>query len=84
MRRRVKDFEIGPIELLRWTMSVHSVENSGAVAQTEAVSQAQSAQKKAIQNSAIPEDRVTISAASQAKQTASSIGADLGESSGLK
>ena len=55
-------------------MSVHSVQNTQA-AQTHAVSQAQSAQKQN-QNNAIPVDKVTISAAAQAKQTASSIGAD--------
>jgi hypothetical protein len=57
-------------------MSVHSVQGSQAAAQTQAVSQAQSAQKQANQNSAIPVDKVTLSAAAQAKQTASSIGAD--------
>jgi hypothetical protein len=57
-------------------MSVHSLQNTQATAQTQAVSQAQSTQKQANQNSAIPVDKVTISAAAQAKQTASSIGAD--------
>jgi hypothetical protein len=57
-------------------MSVHAIQSSQPVAQTEAVSQAQSAQKQASQQSTIPQDRVTISAAA-AKQTASSIGADL-------
>jgi hypothetical protein len=56
-------------------MSVHSVQNTQAV-QTQAVSQAQSAHKQASQNSALPVDKVTISAAAKAKQTASSIGAD--------
>lgn len=56
-------------------MSVHSVQNTQAV-QTQAVSQAQAAQKQASQTSTLPEDKVTISAAAQAKQTASSIGAD--------
>jgi hypothetical protein len=55
---------------------VHSVQSSQAATQTEAVSQAQSAQKQANLQSAIPQDRVTISAAAQAKQTASAIGAD--------
>jgi hypothetical protein len=55
-------------------MSMHSVQITQAV-QTQAVSQAQAAQKQASQASAIPVDKVTISAA-QAKQTASSIGAD--------
>jgi hypothetical protein len=59
-------------------MSVHSVQNADATAQTQAVSQAQSAQKKTNQNTALPEDKVTISTAAQAKQTASSIGADTG------
>ena len=56
-------------------MSVHSVQNTQAV-QSQAVSQAQAAQKQASQTNAIPVDKVTISAAAQAKQTASSIGAD--------
>lgn len=55
-------------------MSVHSVQNSQA-AQSQAVSEAQAAQKQASQNSPLPVDKVTISAAAQAKQTASSIGA---------
>jgi hypothetical protein len=65
-------------------MSVHSVQNSQAAAQTAAVSQAQSVQKLTNQNRAIPEDKITISAEAQAKQTASSIGADLGQNDGLK
>ena len=56
-------------------MSVHSVQTTQAT-QTQAVSQAQSAQKQANQSSALPVDKVTISAAAQAKQTSSSIGAD--------
>ncbi len=56
-------------------MSVHSVQSTQAV-QAQAVSQAQAAQKQASQTNAIPVDKVTISAAAQAKQTASSIGAD--------
>jgi len=64
-------------------MSVHQVQNSHA-SQTEAVSQAQAAQKQASQKSLLPEDRVTISAAAQAKQTASSIGADLDYENGGK
>jgi hypothetical protein len=58
-------------------MSVHAIQSSQLAAQTEAVSKAQSAQKQASQQNAFPQDRVTISAAAQAKQTASSIGADL-------
>jgi hypothetical protein len=58
-------------------MSVHSVQNTQAV-QAQAVSQAQAVQKQASQTSALPVDKVTISAAAQAKQTASSIGADHG------
>jgi sRNA-binding protein len=57
-------------------MSVHAVHSSQQVAQAEALSQAQSAQKQASQHSAVPHDTVTISAAAQAKQTASAIGAD--------
>ena len=56
-------------------MSVHSVQNIQAT-QSLAVSQAQSAQRQATQT-ALPQDKVTISAAAQAKQTASSIGANL-------
>jgi len=58
-------------------MSVHSIQSSHAVAQTEAVSQAQSAQRQASTQNAIPQDKVTISAAAQAKQTASAIGANI-------
>jgi hypothetical protein len=61
-------------------MSVHSIQNNHAVTQDEAVSQAQSAQKQANLQNALPEDKVTISAAAQAKQTASAIGADLNKS----
>jgi len=57
-------------------MSVHSVQNNQATAPAQAVSQAQSAQKQANIQHALPEHKVTISAAAQAKQTASSIGAD--------
>lgn len=57
-------------------MTVHGVQNSHQDTQAEALSQAQAAQKQASQQSAIPQDKVTISAAAQAKQTASSIGAD--------
>ncbi len=56
-------------------MSVHAVHSSQQVRQGQALSEAQSAQKHASQKSAIPEDKVTISAAAQARQTASSIGA---------
>ncbi|MGH9743435.1 MAG: hypothetical protein ACRD51_13905 [Candidatus Acidiferrum sp.] len=56
-------------------MSVNSIQNTQATVDNLAVSQAQSAEKQASQNSAIPLDRVTISVAAQAKQTASSIGA---------
>ena len=59
-------------------MSVHAVQNSQEVAQTEAVSKAQAAQKQASQQSAIPQDTVTISTAAQAKQIASAIGANPG------
>jgi len=57
-------------------MSVHSVQNSQAATQTQAVAQAQSAQKQAKVQNPLPEDKVTISAAAQAKQTAAAIGAD--------
>jgi hypothetical protein len=57
-------------------MSVNSIQNAQAAVQSLAVSQAQSTQKETNQNNAIPTDKVTISAAAQAKQTASSIGAD--------
>lgn len=58
-------------------MSVQSIQSSHAVAQNEAVSQAQSAQRQANLHSTLPQDKVTISAAAQAKQTASSIGGDV-------
>jgi hypothetical protein len=57
-------------------MSVQAVHNSQEVAQTEALSKAQSAQKQATQQNVLAQDTVTISAAAQAKQTASAIGAD--------
>jgi hypothetical protein len=57
-------------------MSVHAVQNNHQVAQTEAVSNAQSAKKQANQEKALPQDKVTISEAAQGKQTASAIGAD--------
>jgi hypothetical protein len=60
-------------------MSVQAVQNSQQDVQAEAVSNAQSAQKQANQHRALPEDKVTISVAAQAKQTASAIGADGGE-----
>ena len=56
-------------------MSVHAVQSTQQVARAEAVSKAQAAQKQASQQSAIPHDTVTISAAAQAKRTASAIGA---------
>jgi len=57
-------------------MSVQSVQNSHALVQTQAVSQAQAAQKQANLQNALSQDKVTISAAAQAKQTAASVGAD--------
>jgi hypothetical protein len=59
-------------------MSVQAIHTQQVAAQAEAVSQAQSAQKQAktTQSSAVPEDKVTISAAAQGKQTAASIGGD--------
>jgi len=57
-------------------MGVHAVHDSQQAPQAQAVSQAQAAQKQASLPSAIPQDKVTIRAAAQAKQTASSIGAD--------
>lgn len=57
-------------------MSVNSVHSSQATVDNLAVSQAQSAEKQASQNDAIPVDKVTISVAAQAKQTAASIGAN--------
>jgi hypothetical protein len=58
-------------------MSVHPVQNNQQVVQAEAVSNAQSAKKQAVQVSALPQDKVTISAAAQGKQTAAAIGADV-------
>jgi hypothetical protein len=57
-------------------MSVQAVQNSQLVAQAEAVSNAQAAKKRANQPPELPQDKVTISAAAQEKQTASAIGAD--------
>jgi len=57
-------------------MSVQAVQNSQLVAQAEAVSNAQAAKKRASQPPELPQDKVTISAAAQGKQTASAIGAD--------
>ena len=57
-------------------MSVQTVHNSQQVAQTEALSKAQSSQKQVTQQNVLPQDTVTIGAAAQAKQTASAIGAD--------
>jgi hypothetical protein len=45
-------------------MSVHSVQSSQ---QAEALSKVQSFQKQAAPQSAVPQDKVTISAAAQAK-----------------
>jgi len=57
-------------------MSVQAVQNTQQAAQTEALSKAQAAQKQAPQKNLLPQDTVTISAAAQAKQTASAIGAE--------
>ncbi len=57
-------------------MSVQAILASQQSAEVEAVAQAQAAQKHTSQQSPIPQDKVTISAAAQAKQTASAIGAD--------
>jgi hypothetical protein len=57
-------------------MSVQAILNSQQSAQVEAVAQAQAAQKQTSQQHVVPQDKVTISAAAQAKQTASAIGAD--------
>jgi hypothetical protein len=56
-------------------MSVQAVQVSQQLAQARAVSQVQSSQKQAA-SSAVPQDRVTISAAAQAKQTAAAVRAD--------
>jgi hypothetical protein len=57
-------------------MSIQAVHSGQQVAQAEAVSKAQAAQKQESQQSVIPQDRVTISGAAQAQQTALAIGAD--------
>jgi hypothetical protein len=57
-------------------MTVHAVHSSQQAVQAEAVSKAQAAEKQASQQNAIPQDKVTISAEAQAKQTASAIGAN--------
>jgi hypothetical protein len=56
-------------------MSVHSVQSSHAATETQAVSQVQSTQKQANLVSTLSQDKVTISAEAQAKQTVASIGA---------
>jgi len=58
-------------------MSVHSIQSGQQAVQAEALSNVQSAKKQTSQSSTVPQDKVTISATAQAKQTASSIGADL-------
>jgi hypothetical protein len=60
-------------------MSVNSLQSSQAVNQTQALSEAQTAQKQTKLQGGLPEDTVTISAAAQAKQTASSIGAEINQ-----
>ncbi len=62
-------------------MSVQAVHSSHQVSEAQAVSKAQAVQKHANQQSPIPQDRVTISAEAQAKQTAAAIGADSGRGS---
>lgn len=57
-------------------MSIQAVNSSQQSAQTEAVAQAQAAQRQTSQQHVVPQDKVTISAAAQAKQTAAAIGAD--------
>ncbi len=57
-------------------MSNQEVRACQQVAEAQAVSQAQSVQNQASQQSLFPQDTVTISAAAEAKQTASTIGAD--------
>jgi len=59
-------------------MRVEALHNSQQAAQAEAVSEAQAAEKQASQQTAILQDKVTISAEAQAKLTASAIGADSG------
>jgi hypothetical protein len=60
-------------------VSVNALQSNQAVNQTEALSQAQSAQKQTNLQNGLPEDTVTISAAAQAKQTAASIGANISQ-----
>lgn len=57
-------------------MSVHSVQNTQPAVQAEALAKAQSAQKQANQQNVVPQDKVTISAEAQGKQTAAAIGAN--------
>ena len=59
-------------------MRVEALHNSQQAAQAKAVSEAQAAEKQASQQTAILQDKVTISAEAQAKLTASAIGADSG------
>lgn len=56
-------------------MSVHSVQNSQAL-QTPTTSPVQPTQKKDNAHNALPQDKVTISAAAQARQTPASTGTD--------
>jgi hypothetical protein len=60
-------------------MAVNPVQGYQAVNQTEALTQAQTAQKQSKPQNGLPEDTVTISAAAQAKQTAAAIGANLNQ-----
>ncbi|HUL14522.1 MAG TPA: hypothetical protein VLV88_00880 [Terriglobales bacterium] len=59
-------------------MSVQAVHNTQQAAQTETAPGVQLAQKPPAHQNAIPEDKVTISAAAQAKQNAATTGADSG------
>jgi hypothetical protein len=54
--------------------SVQSIQGSHAASDAEALSNAQATRKHASKATAIPQDRVTISQAAQAKQTVASIG----------
>jgi hypothetical protein len=57
-------------------MSIQAINSGQQSAQAEAVAQAQATQKHTSQQSSVPQDKVTISAAAQGKQTATAIGAD--------
>jgi len=57
-------------------MSVEAVHQHRQVAQAEALSKVQAAQRHETQDRAVPRDKVSISVEAKAKQTAAAIGAE--------